>query len=193
MKRICVYCGSKAGVNPVYREAATAMGKALARRGLGLVFGGGRIGMMGAVADAVMAAGGEAIGVIPNALMEIEVGHAGLTELRVVGSMHERKAAMAELADGFIALPGGFGTLEEFFEMTTWSQLGLNTKPLGLLNTNGYYDALLAFVEHTVTEGFVRPGHRDLIVADEDPDRLIDALLARPPYTETRILSPDQY
>ena len=193
MKRFCVYCGSKAGVNPVYREAATAMGKALARRGLGLVFGGGRIGMMGAVADAVMAAGGEAIGVIPNALMEIEVGHAGLSELRVVGSMHERKAAMADLADGFIALPGGFGTLEEFFEMTTWSQLGLNTKPLGLLNTNGYYDALLSFVEHTVAEGFVRPGHRDLIVADEDPDRLIDALLARPPYTETRILSPDQY
>ena len=193
MKRICVYCGSKAGVNPMYREAATAMGEALVRRELGLVFGGGRIGLMGAVADAVMSAGGEAIGVIPEALMAVEVGHAGLTELRVVGSMHERKAAMAELADGFIAMPGGFGTLEEFFEMTTWSQLGLNTKPLGLLNTDDYYSALLSFVEHTVKEGFVRPGHRDLILADEDPDRLIDTMLARPPYTETRILTPDQY
>ena len=193
MKRICVYCGSKAGDHPVYREAATALGEALVRRDLGLVFGGGRIGLMGAVADAVMAAGGEAIGVIPEALMAVEVGHAGLTELRVVGTMHERKAAMADLADGFIAMPGGFGTMEEFFEMTTWSQLGLNSKPLGLLNTEGYYDALLGFVEHAVAEGFVRPGHRDLIVADEDPDGLINALQSKPAYTETQILTPDQY
>src|ERR671939_1854337 len=142
MDRLCVYAGSNAGVRPEYAEAAVALARELVARGIGLVYGGGRVGLMGVLADTVLSGGGEAIGVIPQALVDREIGHQGLTELRVVGSMHERKALMAELADGFVALPGGAGTLEELIEIYTWSQLGLHRKPMGVLNVNGYYDGL---------------------------------------------------
>jgi hypothetical protein len=176
MKRVCVFCGSSAGIRPVYREAAQAMGNALARRGIELVFGGGRVGLMGVLADAVLAAGGRAIGVIPDALVARELAHRGLTELRVVGSMHERKALMAELSDAFLALPGGFGTLEEYCEALTWAQLGLHAKPCGLLNVAGFYDALLELFDHAVSEQFVPGPHRLLVLVDEDPQRLLDLL-----------------
>lgn len=160
----------------MYHDAARAVGGLLARRKIGLVYGGGRVGLMGQLADAVLEAGGEAIGVIPRALMDKEVGHRGLTELRVVASMHERKALMMDLSDGFMALPGGFGTLEEFCEVLTWSQLGLHRKPCGLLNVDDYYGALLAQVERAVGEGFVHPVHRNLLLSDADPERLLDLL-----------------
>lgn len=181
MKRVCVFCGSNAGLRPVYREAAQAMGAALARRNLGLVYGGGKVGLMGAVADAALAAGGEAIGVIPDFLEAKEVGHRGLTELRVVSSMHERKAMMAELSDGFIALPGGYGTLEEFGEILTWAQLDLHHKPIGLLNVAGYYDALLRLFDHAVDEQFLSPSLRALVLEESNPARLLDALAAHEP------------
>jgi uncharacterized protein (TIGR00730 family) len=176
MQRICVFCGSSVGVRPVYREAAECLGRTLVRRGLGMVFGGGRIGLMGVLANAVLEAGGEAIGVIPQSLMDKELGHLGLTELRVVGSMHERKAMMAELSDAFIALPGGYGTLDEFCEVVTWSQLGLHRKPCGMLNVDGYYDPILALFDHAVREEFIRPSHRGLILVDADAGRLLDVL-----------------
>ncbi len=176
MKRLCVFCGSSAGTRPAYADAARAMGRLLAERGIGLVFGGGKVGLMGVVADAVMAAGGQATGVIPEALMAREVGHRGLTELHVVGSMHERKALMADLADGFIALPGGFGTYEEFCEVLTWSQLGIHPKPCGLLNVQGFYDPLLALFDHAVREEFVRPAHRSLVISETEPARLLDRM-----------------
>ncbi len=160
----------------MYREAARAVGQLLAQRKIGLVYGGGRVGLMGGLADAVLGSGGEAIGVIPQALMDKEVGHRGLTELCVVASMHERKALMMDLADAFMALPGGFGTLEEFFEALTWSQLGLHRKPCGLLNVGDYYGELLALVEQAVSDGFIHPVHRNLLLADADPERLLDLL-----------------
>lgn len=161
------------------------MGAVLARRGLELVYGGGRVGLMGAIADAVLAEGGKVIGIIPEALVAKEVAHLGLTELRVVKTMHERKALMVELADAFIALPGGFGTLEEFCEVLTWAQLGLHRKPHGLLNVEGFYDPLLSFFDHSVAENFVRPAHRSLVLAEKDPDRLLDLLAkAHPPILE---------
>lgn len=185
MRRICVFCGSSPGARPAYAAAAREMGRALAERGIGLVYGGGRVGLMGVVADAVLAAGGEAVGVIPDALMRREVGHGGLTELHVVDSMHERKARMADLSDGFVALPGGFGTFEEFCEVLTWSQLGIHPKPCGLLNTAGYYAPLLAMFDHAVSESFVRPQHRALVLEEADPARLLDRLAAFvPPRTE---------
>lgn len=174
MKRICVYCGSSNGTRPSYVEAARALGKSLVRRGLGLVYGGSNVGLMGALADTVIAQGGEVIGVIPEPLVAKEVAHAGLPDLRVVGSMHERKALMAELADGFIALPGGFGTLEEFCEIVTWVQLGLHRKPCGLLNVEGYYDGLLSFINHMMTESFVRPEYRSVVLTDSEADGLLD-------------------
>ncbi len=182
IKRICVYCGSNSGSRPAYAEAARELGALLAQRDLGLVYGGGRVGLMGILADAVLAAGGSVIGVIPEALVAREVAHLGLKDLRVVASMHERKALMVELADAFIALPGGFGTLEEFCEVLTWAQLGLHRKPHGLLNVAGFYDPLLAFFDHAVTENFIRPAHRRLVHAETNPGRLL-ALLAktRPP------------
>ncbi len=152
------------------------MGEALARRGIGLVYGGGGIGLMGVLADAALSAGGEVIGVIPEALVVREVAHGGLTDLRVVASMHERKALMAELADAFVALPGGFGTLEEFCEALTWAQLGIHRKPCGLLNVEGFFDPLLSLFDHAVRERFVSPDHRSLVVVEDDPDRLLDAL-----------------
>ena len=178
MKRVCVFCGSSDGARPEYLEAARATGRALARRGIGLVYGGGRVGLMGAVADEVMAAGGEVIGVIPHGLRVREVAHDGLSELRVVASMHERKALMAELADAFVSLPGGMGTLEETCEMLTWGQLGIHRKPCALLNVGGYFDRLFAFLDHTVAEGFVRPVHRALAISAADPELLLDALAA---------------
>jgi len=181
MKRVCVFCGSSIGSRPVYREAAQALGAALARRNLGLVYGGGKVGLMGVVADAALAAGGEVIGVIPDFLEAKEVGHRGLTELRVVGSMHERKAMMAALSDGFIALPGGYGTLEEFGEILTWAQLDLHHKPIGLLDVAGYYDPLLRLFDHAVAEGFLSPALRALVLEESDPARLLDALAAHEP------------
>ncbi|MFN3598044.1 MAG: TIGR00730 family Rossman fold protein [Rubricoccaceae bacterium] len=174
---MAVYCGARAGHDPAYAKAARALGTLLARRGLGLVFGGGRIGLMGIVADAVLAAGGEATGVIPQFLIDREVAHEGLTALHVVDSMHARKARMAALAEAFIALPGGLGTLDELAEMLTWAQLGLHAKPCGLLNVRGYFDGLLAFVDHAAREGFVRPDHRRLLTADADAARLLASLL----------------
>ena len=180
-QRICVFCGSSAGGRPEYAAAARAMGVALARRGIGLVYGAGNIGLMGILADAALEAGGEVIGVIPEALVAREVAHAGLTEMRVVQSMHERKALMADLSEAFIAMPGGFGTFEEFCEVLTWSQLSIHTKPCGLLNVAGYYDPLLALFDHAVLEKFLRPEHRALVLEETDPDRLLDALAAFQP------------
>ena len=182
VKRICVYCGSNSGARPAYAEAARAFGTVLARREFGLVYGGGRVGLMGIVADAVLAAGGDVIGVIPEALATKEVAHLGLKDLRVVKSMHERKALMVELADAFVALPGGFGTLDEFCEVLTWAQLGLHRKPHGLLNLEGFYDSLLALFDHAVAEQFIRPIHREMVIAEKDPERLLDLLAkAHPP------------
>jgi len=192
VNRVCVFCGSSAGARESYAAAARAMGRALAERDLGLVYGGGRVGLMGILADAVLEAGGAVTGVIPHALMAREVGHRGLTELRVVRSMHERKALMADLADGFVALPGGFGTFEEFCEVLTWSQLGIHPKPCALLNVDGYYDTLLALFEHAEREGFVKPSHRAMVLQETDPARLLEAMEAfRPPAT-SRWIVPDE-
>lgn len=176
MKRICVFCGSNPGLRPEYAQAARAMGCALVTRGIGLVYGGGHVGLMGIVADTVLKAGGEAIGVIPEALMRREVGHLGLSELHVVGSMHERKQMMADLSDGFVAMPGGYGTFEEFCEVITWSQLGIHPKPCGLLNVLRFYDPLLAMFDHGVAEGFITPAHRSMVLEEADPNALIERM-----------------
>ena len=182
---ICVFAGSSSGAREEYRAAAGTLGDALARRGLGLVYGGARVGLMGAMADAALAAGGRVIGVMPEALIAKEVAHRRLTELRVVKTMHERKAMMAELSDAFIAMPGGWGTLDEFCEILTWAQLGLHRKPCGLLNVGGYFDKLLAFVEHSVAEGFVRREHGDMIAVAAAPAALLDLLAThKPPVVE---------
>ena len=181
MQRICVFCGSSAGARPAYARAARELGALLAARGIELVYGGGRVGLMGVVADATLAAGGRAIGVIPAALVDREAGHAGLTELHVVRSMHERKALMSDLSSAFVALPGGYGTLEELFEVITWAQLGLHDKPCGLLDVEGYYAPLLAQLDRAVDEGFVAPAMRALVIEERDPDALIERLRARPP------------
>lgn len=191
MKRLCVFCGSSVGDNATYAEAARQLGRALAGRGLGLVFGGGHIGLMGVVADAVLQAGGEAIGVIPQALVDRELAHGGLTQLHVVQTMHQRKALMADLSDGFAALPGGFGTAEEFFEILTWSQLGIHAKPIGLLNSAGFFDPLLAWLDRAVAEGFVRPAHRHLLLQAADPEELVARLLSyRPPEARPKWVEP---
>jgi uncharacterized protein (TIGR00730 family) len=177
MKRICVYCGSSPGKLSEYRGAARMLGHELAARGLGLVYGGASIGVMGAVADAVLEKGGEAIGIIPFALATREVAHSGLNELFVVDSMHERKAKMAELSDGFVALPGGWGTIEEIFEMLTWAQLGFHQKPCGLLNISGYYDHLYTFLEHAIDQRFVREEYRPMIMMEQTAGDLLDRYL----------------
>ncbi len=193
MKRICVFCGSSSGARPEYTDAAITIGTEIVRRGLELVYGGGRIGLMGVVADSVLAAGGRAIGVIPKALMTKEIAHAGLSELHVVESMHERKAMMADRTDAFIALPGGFGTMEEFFEVLTWAQLGLHRKPCALLNTAGYYDGLLALFETFLDQKFVLPEHRTLVLDDTDPLRLLDRIAAYThPSVETWLTDEDE-
>jgi uncharacterized protein (TIGR00730 family) len=176
MKRILVFCGSSSGRLPEYRDAAVALGRLLAERGLGLVYGGAKIGLMGAVADATLAAGGEVIGVIPRRLVELEVAHRGLTELHVVGTMHERKALMAEMSDGVIALPGGIGTLDELFELFTWSQLGLHRAPLGVLDVAGFWTPLQALLDHLVREGFLRGAHRDTLLVEIDASALLDRM-----------------
>ena len=176
MKRICVFCGSSAGSRAEYRAAAGEFGAELVRRNIGLVYGGSNVGLMGIVADAVLAAGGEAIGVIPQPLMAREVGHTGLTKLHVVRSMHERKALMADLADAFVALPGGFGTLDEFCEVVTWTQLGLHLKPCGILNVLGYYGSLLAMFDHAVREQFLKPENRQLVLSRDSTPELLEAL-----------------
>ena len=173
MKRVCVFCGSNAGIRPEYGIAAQGLASVLARLGLGLVYGGGNVGLMGIIADSMLEAGGEVIGVIPQSLVAKEVAHRGVTELRIVDTMHQRKALMNELSDAFIALPGGFGTLDEFFEILTWSQLGIHGKPCGLLNVSGYYDSLLAMLDHAVAERLLRPAHRELVIADIDADSLL--------------------
>jgi uncharacterized protein (TIGR00730 family) len=182
MRRLCVFCGASVGAREVYANAARRTGEAMVRRGLGLVFGGGHVGLMGMLADTILRAGGEGIGVIPQALVDRELAHRGLNELRVVGSMHQRKALMADLADGFLALPGGYGTADETFEILTWAQLGLHSKPIGMLNVEGFFDPLLAWIDRTVQEGFLRPEHRRLLVDAGDPDQLLDQLRDyRPP------------
>jgi hypothetical protein len=176
VRRICVFCGASSGRRPVYAEAARGFGSALAARGLGLVYGGGRVGLMGAVADGALAAGGEVAGVIPQALVERELAHGGLTDLHVVGSLHERKALMADLADAFVALPGGFGTLDELMEQLTWSQLGLHTKPVGLLDVEGFWHPLIALARHATDEGFVRESDLGAIAVSDEPGALLDRL-----------------
>ncbi|MDX9706315.1 MAG: TIGR00730 family Rossman fold protein [Azospira sp.] len=180
-KRLCVFCGSARGRRPEYAATATAMGELLAERGIGLVYGGGNIGLMGLVADACLRAGGEAIGVIPEALMQKEVGHLELTRLEVVGSMHARKARMAELSDGFVALPGGFGTFEELCEVLTWGQLGFHEKPVGLVNVAGYFAPLIALCDRAVDEGFMRPEHRGLLQDAETPEAVLTAMAGHEP------------
>lgn len=176
--RVCVFCGSAPGARPSYEAAARALGTELARRGVGLVYGGAAVGLMGSVADAALAAGGEVVGVIPGALVDREIAHAGLTELRVVGSMHERKALMAELSDAFVALPGGMGTLEELFEVFTWRQLGLHAKPIALLDVEGYWAGLVAFLEHAEAEGFLRAGTGEGLLLEDGVAAVLDRLAA---------------
>jgi uncharacterized protein (TIGR00730 family) len=189
IRRVCVYCGSGVGGQDGYAEAARALGRALVGRGIGLVFGGGRIGMMGVLAQTVLAGGGEAIGVIPKDLMDKGLGLTSVTSLRVVETMHARKALMAELADGFIAMPGGYGTAEEFFEALTWAQLGLHAKPCGLLNVHGYFDDLIRFVDHAVSEQFIDSGNRGLMLVDDSPDGLLDQLDAWTPPAVDKVAS----
>ena len=186
MKRVCVFCGSNAGSRPEYADAARAVGRTLAKRGLGVVFGGGNVGLMAEVANAAIVEGGEVIGIIPAALVEKELAHAGVTELQVVSSMHERKARMAELSDAFIALPGGWGTLEELFEMVTWAQLGFHGKPVGLLNVLGFYDRLMQFLDHAVDEGFLQAKHRALLLPGDSIEALLDAFAGYRPVHEEK-------
>ncbi len=175
MKRICVFCGSNQGGRPEYVEAAKKLGLLLAERNIGLVYGGAKVGTMGAIADTVLDNGASVIGVMPRLLVEKEVAHSGLTELRIVDTMHERKHLMAELSDAFVALPGGLGTLDEFFEMATWAQLGMHDKPCGLLNVCGYFDNMIRFLDTAVSEEFVRKEHREMIFVHDNPETLIDA------------------
>ena len=185
MKRVCVFCGSSPGARPAYTELASRLGSILAGRGMTLVYGGGNVGLMGVLANAVLAGGGNVIGVIPQAMVDLEVAHTGFPDLRIVGSMHERKALMADLADAFIALPGGLGTVEEFCEILTWAQLGMHQKPCGLINVENYFDQLIAFLDDAVRERFVRPEHRAMVLVDSDAERMIDRLQAyRPPMLE---------
>jgi uncharacterized protein (TIGR00730 family) len=181
MRHVCVFCGSSSGARPEYAEAARRFGTALAGRGLGLVYGGGHVGLMGVLADAALAAGGEVVGVIPQALVDRELAHGRLTELLVVDTMHQRKALMADRADAFAALPGGFGTGDELFEILTWAQLGLHARPVGLLNVAGFFGPLLGWVDLAVREGFLRPEHRDLLVVADEPEALLELLRRRPP------------
>lgn len=175
-RSLCVFCGSSSGEDPAYAEAARTMGGLLAQRGCRLVYGGGKVGLMGAIADAVLEGGGEVVGVIPGALVDRELAHHGVTDLRIVHSMHERKALMADLSDGFIAMPGGFGTLEELFEVLTWAQLGFHEKPCGLLNVAGFFDSLLAMLDQATARQFMRPEHRSILVTRNQPEELLTAL-----------------
>ncbi len=192
MQRIGVYCGSSSGRDPQYRLAAAQFGRLLAERGFALVFGGGKVGMMGAVANAALAAGGEVIGVIPEFLATKELLHPDVPDMRCVADMHTRKALIAELSDAFVALPGGLGTLDELFETLTWSQLGLHAKPVGLLNVDGYFDPLIEFVDRSVRDGFCLPDHRELFFAEPDPATLLDRLPHVHPPRQPKWLTPDE-
>jgi uncharacterized protein (TIGR00730 family) len=181
MKSCCVFCGSSPGADAAYRDAAQALGRELAARGIRLVYGGAQVGLMGAVADAVLAAGGEAVGVIPSALAEREIMHHGLTELHVVGSLHERKSLMSGMAEGFVALPGGMGTMEELLETLTWAQLGIHARPCGVLDVGGYYQPLLAMLDRAAEARFLKPEHRALLIVEEKPAKLLDRFAAFEP------------
>jgi uncharacterized protein (TIGR00730 family) len=188
LSSVAVYCGSNSGFDPAYAQAAASLGRTLADRGISLVFGGGDVGLMGVVASAVLDNGGEAHGVITESLRAMETARADLTSLRVVGTMHERKAAMADAADAFIMLPGGFGTFDEFFEVLTWTQLGIHAKPCGILDTAGFFAPLRALIDGAATAGFVHPAHRDMVIVDDDPARLLDRLAAWTPVTVSKLL-----
>ena len=183
VRRICVFCGSSPGARPAYREATAELGRLLVSEGIGVVYGGGRVGLMGALADTVLAEGGEITGVIPRSLVNREIGHCDVVEMHIVGSMHERKAMMADLSDAFVALPGGIGTLEELFEVYTWTQLGLHEKPCALLNVEGYFDGVAGFLDHAVRERFLREETRELLLVDDDAPRLLERLRAFEPRT----------
>ena len=191
MKRICVFCGSSTGARPSYARTAVKLGKILAKRQIGLVYGGGNVGLMGLIADSVLEHGGDVIGVIPRFLVHKEVAHQHLKDLRIVESMHERKALMADLSDGFIALPGGYGTLEEFCEIVTWAQLQLHPKPCGLVNVEGFYDKLLEFLDHAVAEQFLKASNRKLIRCSADPGELLDMILSAPVAAEEKWINRD--
>ena len=192
MKSVCVFCGSSPGNDPVHAEGARAMGAEIARRGLTLVYGGGAVGLMGIVADAALAAGGEVHGVIPRALREKEVGHNGLTRLEVVETMHIRKARMAELSHGFVAMSGGIGTFEEIFEIWTWGQLGIHGKPLGFFNIAGFYDPLAAFLDNTASAGFLRQAHRDMAMTESEPAALLDKMAAYKPLAQIKWVEKEE-
>jgi hypothetical protein len=192
IQRLCVFCGSSSGGRAVYAEAAAELGRELAKSGVTLVFGGGRVGLMGIMADSVLAAGGQAIGVMPRALVEKEIAHTSLTKLHVVESMHQRKALMADLADAFLLLPGGYGSWEEFLEVVTWLQLGIHRKPCALLNVAGYYDALLSQTSRAVAEGFLRPAHKEMLIVEENPARLLARLGAARVPSETKWVDPKE-
>jgi uncharacterized protein (TIGR00730 family) len=181
MQRLCVFCGSSPGRRPIHAESARSLGRIMAARGLALVYGGGHVGLMGVLADAVLEAGGEVIGVIPQSMVDKELAHTGISKLHIVGTMHERKALMADLADGFAALPGAFGTADELFEILTWAQLGLHAKPVGILNIDGFFQALLAWLDHAVAEGFLKPKHRRLLQEAGDAGKLVDLLISYRP------------
>ena len=189
MQAVCVFCGSNFGAREAYAAAARQVGRAIAERGLRLVYGGSKVGLMGVVADAALAEGGAVTGVIPTALVEREVAHAGLTELHQVASMHDRKGKMADLSDAFIALPGGAGTMEELFEVWTWGQLGHHSKPAGLLNVDGFFDGLVAFLDHQAGERFMRQEHRDMLLVESEPSRLLDRFAAYRPPVVTKWIS----
>jgi uncharacterized protein (TIGR00730 family) len=192
LQRVCIFCGSSTGVRPEYRTAAQEIAMQLAAREVGIVFGGGCVGLMGIVADAALEHGAHVIGVIPSAMVARELAHRGLPDLRIVSTMHERKALMASLSDAFIALPGGFGTFEEFCEVVTWSQLGLHRKPCGLLNVAGYYDPLVALLDRAVADGFVRPENRGIVVSEADPGTLVRRLVAEPAAPGAAAIRPEE-
>ena len=191
MKAICVYCGSNAGSRPAYAERAAALGERIAREGLALVYGGGNVGLMGLAADAALAAGGEVIGVIPDALVGTEVAHRGCTELHVVSGMHERKKMFTDLSDGFLTIPGGVGTMDELWEAISWAQLGYHDKPVGLLNVNGFYDQLVAFNRHMIEVGFIRPQHANILIVDDTLDGLLAKMAAYEPHQSIFSMTTD--
>ena len=192
LRRVCIFCGSSTGARPEYRAAAESIAIHLAKRRIDVVFGGGCVGLMGVVADTALAHGAHVIGVIPSALVAREIAHRGLPDLRIVSSMHERKALMASLSDAFIALPGGFGTFEEFCEVVTWTQLGIHRKPCGLLNVAGFYDPLVALIDRAVADGFIRPENRGIVVTESDPEALIDRLSERPAAAGSALIRPEE-
>lgn len=192
MKRLCVYCGSSSGTNPAYAAAANELGQLLAKSGIELIYGGGRVGLMGILADAVLAAGGRVQGVIPQSLADREVAHHGLTQLHLVDTMHQRKALMADLADGFLALPGGIGTFEELFEIWTWAQLGMHSKPIGLLNVAGYFDLLLGFLDHAADQQLLKPVHRNVLCVADNPAELLGSFEQASPVSTPKWINASQ-